>query len=862
VVALRHSGGWSGPDRLTIAGEEHRVMPCVSDLQIREALGELETVGAPGVLLCDLSPAQVGEDVLARLVKRRVHHPQMGEMLRELFNAKLVDARVLSCRPLVDSLVKAVAGGPFAPAPGGTLDLQYAWKTLLRTTLGFEVVDVTFSELLRWATIPAARAALSALSSDVRREFANWLAPTNSNAPRQLLHALDSQISGELVSLGLLMGMISAAERAGVNEALAGLARLEQFIGHENAGVADRQTWYQAATEVYRKLVDSELFQAQAIIQSLDRLIERVRLQDHAHYSEYSRVGLEQRIGVAGRVIKEAIGEKSDSALQAGRQAIARVAAHRLSIDDNLRLRRLQMAIRLVTWVARHKIPEANATLSQLCAYYASEGGFVDWARNTVVESDPNPETRQALHSVLQAVDASWESFQKQFAERVQQWSLHDSKLDKVLRIEEVLWATVAPVAKQAPALLIVLDGMSQAVFRELLTDLLRRNWLEVAAPAPETPRSALAAIPSTTEVSRRALIAGQLPLPSRGTETTDFTRNDRLHGLVGGAVRPQLFLKGDLAAVGRPGLAPSVAEAIANDKCRLVGAVVNVVDDTLSGADQASYTWNLDQIGPLHEMMRLASECGRVVILASDHGHVLDAGSKLVSQPLKETGDRFRLPAGNLSQGEWELRGPRITAATGVDCIVALGAQRLRYQGKRRGYHGGICPQELLVPCVVLRSSNCEVPDSWDDLPPYEPEWWTPRQTAAALPPTRTLLPAPTKAASKQPELFPSGPANDTWIADLIASPTYAEQTKATVRGAPPADQLTKFLVLLEQRNGTILRSHLAQQMGMATLRVDGLIQNYRRLLNVDSYDVLSYDPGSETVTLNIELLKSQFQI
>ena len=44
--------------------------------------------------------------------------------------------------------------------------------------------------------------------------------------------------------------------------------------------------------------------------------------------------------------------------------------------------------------------------------------------------------------------------------------------------------------------------------------------------------------------------------------------------------------------------------------------------------------------------------------------------------------------------------------------------------------------------------------------------------------------------------------------------------------------------------------------------IRVDGLIQNYRRLLNVDGSDVLSYDYPSETIVLNIELLKTQFEL
>ena len=68
-MALQHSGAWSGPDRMEVAGEEHKVIACVSDLQIREALGQLEGENRAGILLCNFDPAALGDDVLARLSK-------------------------------------------------------------------------------------------------------------------------------------------------------------------------------------------------------------------------------------------------------------------------------------------------------------------------------------------------------------------------------------------------------------------------------------------------------------------------------------------------------------------------------------------------------------------------------------------------------------------------------------------------------------------------------------------------------------------------------------------------------------------------------------------------------------------------
>lgn len=126
--------------------------------------------------------------------------------------------------------------------------------------------------------------------------------------------------------------------------------------------------------------------------------------------------------------------------------------------------------------------------------------------------------------------------------------------------------------------------------------------------------------------------------------------------------------------------------------------------------------------------------------------------------------------------------------------------------------------------------------------------------------------LPAHRRTGQKQAELFnppvetPQG--TSAWIEQLIASSTYQQQARAAVRGAPPVEQIKRFLALLDQRNGRIQRGHLAQQLAMPLIRVDGMIQNYRRLLNVDGYDVLAYDQSSETIVLNLELLKNQFEL
>lgn len=868
VVALRHTGPWPGPDTLSVSGEVHTVIACISDLQMRDALGQLEGTKSAGILLCDVDPAALGEDVLARLVRRRIHHPQWDEMLRELFAARVVDARILASRPLVDALIRSASASGYSPTPGGTLDLEFAWKAVLRKQLGVEVTEISFVELLRWTTIPRLRTCLLEMPLVLRAELARWLAPNYAEAPRHLFYVLDSELGTDLVALGLLFGLLLAGQRAGVADTQAAAARLEQYFGTEPLKALSLQTWFQASSNLFDKAAETEVFQLHGIVQSLDKLIERVRLQASAHLSDHSSTGLEQRLVRAGEAIGEASKQTSDTLLDAARQSLERVARHGLSSYHEARFRRLQMGFRLVLWLRTNNLPAPTEPLSQLIHYYSNEGGFVDWARSMISESDPHPQIKEALWAVLEKVETRWITFHQQFANRLQQWSMQGMELRNAFRIEEVLWAVASPVAREHPALLIVLDGMSQAVFRELVSDLLRRNWVELAAPAPGTPRNALATIPSVTEFSRRALLSGRLQLGAQGTEKSDFNGNERLFEQIGGQSRPQLFLKGDLVEAGRMGLSEPVKHAVSNSRCRLVGVVVNAVDESLGSSDQTSYSWGLDQVAPLHELMRMASESGRVVILTSDHGHVLDEGSQVIRQPLPETGDRYRLPGGNLSEAEMEFRGSRVQATTGSESVIALAARRCRYQGKRRGYHGGVCPAEMVVPCAVFRSSNTAVPDAWEDLPPYEPEWWSVREPVVDGVQVMVEQPLSSRRPlmQKQTELFqhPTKTADGTaaWIEQLMLSSTYQQQARAAVRGAPVPEEFRRFLLLLNQRNGRIQRGNLAQQLGTPLIRVDGLIQNYRRLLNVDGYDVLSYDQPTETIVLNIELMKSQFEL
>jgi integrase len=110
-----------------------------------------------------------------------------------------------------------------------------------------------------------------------------------------------------------------------------------------------------------------------------------------------------------------------------------------------------------------------------------------------------------------------------------------------------------------------------------------------------------------------------------------------------------------------------------------------------------------------------------------------------------------------------------------------------------------------------------------------------------------------------KMPTLTP-GPFS--WLDALLVSDVFAAQKTAAGRVLPADDKIRAFLLALGERGGKLTRAALAQKLGLPPVRVPGMIAVMRRLLNVDGYEVLSFDEDSDAITLNLELLRVQFEL
>jgi hypothetical protein len=128
---------------------------------------------------------------------------------------------------------------------------------------------------------------------------------------------------------------------------------------------------------------------------------------------------------------------------------------------------------------------------------------------------------------------------------------------------------------------------------------------------------------------------------------------------------------------------------------------------------------------------------------------------------------------------------------------------------------------------------------------------------------PRRTRKPkGPEELLFPMPEVERVAPSRLDWIEALFESQTYKAQKKLVGRAAPRDSEVERFLTALQERGGKLTRNALAVRLGHAPVRLGGWIAVVRRLVNVDGYAVLSVDPVSDTVELNLELLRKQFEI
>lgn len=872
AVAIRSATKQDWPDAVMQRGRRFSLRWCDSMLAMREALCDVEQDDAADaglVMLTPLGSHEIAEDISARLARGRVFQPEGWEIVRQLFGAKEVDARLGRYSWMPQVLVDGAAQGAYTPVANGFLDLETAWKELLQRFLQLEEPRPDATALLRWTMQPSADASLNLLPTNARTDALRWLGESAGTTGNMVLACVKAGRTGDAMALGLVCGVLYAT--AGEGQAALGHAtiRLERFVNDTHVGMAEGRAWAEAARQLVR---DGGADVYRPALDRADALLNDLRVAEFAHLSDVSPLGFDQRMRSFAALLTLHVQAPTDESLTSVEEAANRVLAHVLAASQPQRADRVEMARRMARWLAR---PAATATtVAALVCWQADEGAFVDWARFRLLGGDELEEVSHSYGAVRTSVIARRNALGQQFALALQHWNAQAPGAEgRIVPLEAVLDRVVAPLAAHQPVLLLVVDGLSTSIFRELFARAERLGWAEMVPATLARPLAGVAAFPTITEVSRATLLCGKLTTGTSSLEKTGFSTHAALLAQSRADVPPKLFHKGDLSD--STNLSNEVRTAIANPQQRVVGLVYNAVDDHLSGPDQLHQRWNLEDLRLFLPILREAREARRVVVITADHGHMLEDGT---TQTPGGESDRWRIGNDAVNNNEIVLTGGRVRTPNGATSVTCLWSESVRYAGRKNGYHGGVSPQEVTVPLTVLVPFGMTLPE-WQPALPAQPEWWdlpnlaTPQTSApqqAAAPRTVSRQPAPPPPLG-QHQLFdtpmappPSAsPAQaEDWIDTLLQSQVYASQRSLAARVAPPDEQMRKMLTALAERGGKLSRAALAQRLSIPEIRLNGMLSAVRRILNVDQATVLLVDESAGTVELNRTLLLQQFRI
>lgn len=867
VLAIAAAPEWDGDAVLETDVGTVRIAPCISPLAVRDALTHRDEApaGETLVILTDRDEHELGQEVMARVWRHRLVRPSAWEAVKGLFRVDRLDPALADARWLIGVLVDVAPPRGYPPPPSGFLEFGTAWRTFLRHGLRLSVETPTLEDLLRWGQTDAARSALAGPVGQHLDRIAERFAEDVGPAAGHILRIVSEGRGADVAPLGLIADALWADGTADDQAFLTARVRFEGPLGARKLPASVARSWGRAATRLVREVDEREgeaavapwLDRAQHLLADLDAI-------DLALASDVLPWSFTERLLRAGHALATAVDERSDQVLQDLESAFRLVHTHMLARkpDEADRVERLRMATRLARRLATAS-PVEGEDLEPLADDFVTDGAWVDAAREAIGHGETVSSLAEAYGDVIDAVDQGREARDRAFAKALASWStvLPDESAP-LLPIERVLENVVAEVARRVPTLLLVLDGLSYPEATRLLADIRGMGWTEQGPEGRELPR-VVAALPTVTAVSRASLLSGHLTEGGQDVERSGFENHPALRDAAGGKT-PRLYHKKDLkTSEGK--IAPDVRDAILDPSERIVGVVVNAVDDHLDKGSQLRLAEGLRALRPLRPLLDAATEAGRAVVLASDHGHVLENGSTVM--PFTGAGERWRPATEPPGPDEVELSGPRVVKGDGT--IVAPAIEKIRYMSaEKRGYHGGATPQEVLCPLTVITAARFEIED-WEVLPVRRPLWWqgglkSPEDIS--LPRVRTPEPAIEPSGqgmlfTEQGDVVPATVEAEGWVGELLESPVLAEQREAAGRQALDDESLAQFLAILDRADGVAPPAVLADALELSPSRVRTKLEALRRMLNVDGYPVLTIEADG-TARLNLDLLVTQFQI
>lgn len=884
VIGIRARLEWAGATDISHDGVPVQIELCPSALAVREALRKR----GPErwlVIITDREESDLGTGILSHLQGQMLRTPNPWNAVREQFAADRVDRRLVT-HPRKGELAAGFLGArgerPWLPARGGLLTYDHAFASVVGRWLDLgHASDPVIEDVLRWSAKESQSAVVKDLrdaSNDVLAEATlSWLASRCGRAERLVAAVMARAELDDLVPLGLAGRAVLACPDGSEPWVRLQLQRLDLDAVSKPELVA----LVEAAERVLRDLIlddnDTSRRHVGRLLSRADAIVGELRAESGVEESLLLQGSLGARLAHLGDELLKAVESATTRASTNGpdspladpdrldriEHTLQAVQGHLLArLDKEERVPRALSAARLTRWLAVDFTSPTAPTFVDLMHRHRDHDAWVDRAYADTWRGVDEPALARGLAAVAAAVRLRRDRHDAEFAQALAAATSTTPELPAdTLLMEDVLSRLVVPLARdQQPVLLIVADGMSAAVATEVVDDIEGHydSWTE-CLPAGQTQRSSVVAVlPSLTETSRCSLLSGTLTTGQQSAEQRGFAELMKAHGLTS-----VLFHKLSLESSGAgTDLAPDVRAAVDNVAgLQVVACVLNTIDDALDRSDPG-IDWTSDAVAHLRPLMEQARRAGRLVVLTSDHGHVVERREGRM-EPAKAMSSNRSKPYGgtSLSEGEVRVTGSRVLHHDG-DAVLAVD-ERLRYGPMKAGYHGGAAPAEVVVPLHVLTPG--EAPAGWQLAPPQMPTWWQGVVHAQPAPvaAVRTQLPK-----SDLPTLFDEVDTEPKAVVEdlatrVIASPAYAAQRARATRVSLKDERVEILLrVLLSAPGHRLDPASAATALGVAKVQLAGAVPMLQRLLNIEQYAVLERDTDGQTLVLDADLLAEQFGV
>lgn len=353
--------------------------------------------------------------------------------------------------------------------------------------------------------------------------------------------------------------------------------------------------------------------------------------------------------------------------------------------------------------------PVPTGDASALLEWYGREGWRVDGAHrrmeSCVLELATSRELGGALSEARRAYEGWLERLLERFTAAVETAGLREVRLR-----QSQVHARQLGASREKTAYVLV-DALRYELGLEL-ADVLRRDHPEVdvvptIASAPTITAVGMASLLPRAELGVRLELGDRDELEVVVGGTRVRTVPDRLALLRAAHGEVMDFTLSDVLEADERELSEKVAAA------KLVVLRSQEIDEAFETGEVTAWTY-VKTIRDLlaRALARLRTAGVERFVLASDHGFLILSRELGSSRVIDDPGGRgvvyrrcFVGKGGATQPGTMRVRLADLGMESDLDLVVPRGLAIFRTGGARRFFHGGLSPQELLVPTIVVRT-------------------------------------------------------------------------------------------------------------------------------------------------------------